>query len=609
MRTIGIFALSTALTAIAAQAQDEPVLLSEITLTAGSEAAELSRSGSSVSVLDEEDLAGKAGQPIADSISRLPGVTLTQRGPLGTTGSLQVRGAPGQYVPVIIDGIDVTDPAAGQPAFDIGGLTGAGISRAELLRGTQSALFGSRAVAGVLSMQSLRPEKDGIQHNFGIEAGSYNTLLASYGVTMRDGGTDLAFSASRLHSDGFSAKDENDGNFENDGYDATRLNFYTAHELQDGTVIGFNGFWEKSEGEFDEFGGDTSRAPGDEVNSRDTLGLRAFAEFATGQVDHKVSLTRYHIDRMSWSNGIGDPFVGTRTKLSWQGATDLGATGGRLIFGADSEQEKAEGNRESRLSGAFAEISMPLGSKFDVNASLRRDDHSRFGGFTSGRLTAVYRMKDDLLLRAAVGNGFRAPSLYELFGSYGSADLQREKSVTSEIGVEKRWGADSYLRATAFLMEAESLIGFDFGSTSCENARRTGWAGCYAQVDGTARRKGIELDGRFALSANHAVTASYTYTDSNVIANWADVPAHSLNLGLETEFGTGTTAAVSLRHLANRPGELADFTTVGVLLSHPINDNADAYLRVENIFNEEYQMVDSYGTPDRSIYAGLRASF
>lgn len=609
MRIIATLTITSALTATSVSAQEQPTLLPTITLTASHEAIELTRSGSSVSVLDEDDLADKAGQPIAQSISRLPGVTWTQSGPLGTLGNLQVRGAPAQYVPVVIDGIDVSDPAAGQPSFDIGGLTGANLTRAELLRGSQSALYGSRAVGGLLSLQSLRPEQDGIHHHFGIEAGSYNTLLASYGVTLRQNGTDLAFSASRVHSDGFSAKDENDGNFEEDGFDSTRLNFYAAQELQNGVTIGINGFREKSENDFDEFTGDTAGTPGDEYNKRESLGLRAFANFTTGTIEHDVTLTRYSIDRMSWSNGRGDPFSGTRTKLSWQGATDIGGSGARLIFGADTEKEKVDGNRDTRLSGAFAEASIPVGSQLDISASLRRDEHSRFGGFTSGRLTAVYRIQEDLLLRAAFGNGFRAPSLYELYGPYGKEDLRREESETAEIGIEKRWGEENYLRATAFLMEAESLIGFDFVSTSCRNAIETGWAGCYNQVDGIARRKGVEIDGRYAFGSGYALTAAYTYIDSNQIANWSDVPMHNLNLGLEAEFATGTKTAVALRHLANRPGDLETFTTVDLLFSHPLNDNAEAYLRIENIFDEEYQLVNSYGTPDRSVYAGFRASF
>ena len=117
--------------------QQTPYVLPEITLTANREQTEIGRSGSSVSVIGAAALADRTAQPIADSIAELPGVAIRQSGPLGTTGALQVRGAPPEYTPVLIDGIDVSDPAAGQPYFDIGGLITAGVGRIELLRGTQ----------------------------------------------------------------------------------------------------------------------------------------------------------------------------------------------------------------------------------------------------------------------------------------------------------------------------------------------------------------------------------------------------------------------------------------------------------------------------------------
>lgn len=602
MRHLAILAALSATTALPAAAQDS-IVLREITLTANLEETELSRSGSSVSILTEEDFSGRSGEPVTATISRLPGISLRQKGPLGTEGKLQLRGAPAQYLPVVVDGIDVSDAASVQPYFDIGGMTGVGIGRAELLRGAQSALYGSRAVAGVLSLQSLRPTEEGVQQQLTLEGGSYDTRVASYGVAMRRGGTDLAFSASHLSTDGFSAADENDGNFEADGYEASRVSLYAAHELQNGAVIGVNGFWTDATGDFDDFDGDVAGTPGDDYNEKKSLGLRGFAEFRAGGVDHEIALTRYRIDRTSWSNGFGDRFVGTRSKLSWQGGTDLGQSGARLVFGADTEKEKAEGNGDARLSGMFAEVSSPVGDRVDVNASLRHDDHSRFGGFTSGRLSAVYRADNDLLFRAALGNGFRAPSLYELFSIYGDPGLQREDSRSAEIGVEKRWGDDSYLRATAFWMEADNLIGWDDRGTP-------DWADDgYNQVEGKARRRGLELDGRYAFGAGHALRAGYTYTDNEVASEWAEVPAHSLSLGFETEFATGTTAAVDLRHIADRPNDMEDFTTVDLLLTHPLRNGSEAYLRVENLLDEEYQLVESYGTSDRAIYAGFRASF
>lgn len=597
-----LLALTAALP-LHAQGTQDAYVLPDITLTANREPSDLARSGSSVSVLTEADLDGVAGQPLARSLTRLPGVALRQQGPLGTIGGLQVRGAPAHYLPVLIDGIEVSDPAATNPFYDIGGQMTASISRVELLRGSQSALYGSRAVAGVLSLQSLRPAEEGLRHHFGIEAGSFDTLTASYGATLRREGTDLAFQVSHVRTDGFSALDEDDGNVEEDGYEATRVTFYSAHELQNGAVIGFNGFWEDSTSDFDDFLGDAAGTPGDDYSERESYGLRGFARFSTGSIDHDVALTRYRIDRTSHSDGFASPFTGTRTKLSWQGATDI-AQGVRGVFGADTEKEEAEDNGDARLNGIFVETTAALGDRLDVTASLRRDDHSRFGGFTSGRVAAVYRADGGLLLRAALGNGFRAPSLYQLFSPYGDPSLEREESRTTEIGIEKRWG-DSHLRATAFWLKTDDLIDFDAASTACGQP-----FGCYAQVDGAARRRGIEIDGRHVFGAGHALTGSYTFIDNQTdVPGWARAPEHVLNLGAETTFATGTTAGITLQHVAGREDGLDDFTTLDLLVSHRVRDNAEAYLRLENLLDEDYQWVEGYGTAGRSVFAGLRASF
>ncbi|GGF70223.1 TonB-dependent receptor [Paracoccus acridae] len=605
-------ALTTALPAAAQDAAARPFVLDDLTLTANREPTELSRSGSSVSVLTSEDLQDRASQPLTRSLTKLPGVTLRQSGPLGTLGVVQLRGAPAQYLPVVIDGIEVSDPAADKTYYNLGGLVSAGIDRAELLRGAQSALYGTRAVAGVLSLQSLRPTEDGLRHHFGIEAGTYDTLTASYGATLRQDDLDLAFHVSHIRTDGFSAKDENEGNFEEDGFEATRLSFYSEHRLQNGVTIGFNGFWEDSTADFDDFQGDVPGTPGNDYTESESYGLRGFARFTTGAVDHDLSLTRYRIQRKSYQDFAAptflpdvvetSEFVGTRTKLSWQGATDIGQ-GVRAVFGADTEKEEVADKGNARINGVFVETTAALGDRFDITTSLRRDDHSRFGGFTSGRVAAVYRADNNLLFRAALGNGFRAPSLYELFSEFGDASLEREESRTYEVGVEKQWG-DSHLRATAFWLKAENLIGFDPAATACGQP-----FGCYAQVPGTTRRRGVEIDGRYAFGTGHALTASYTFIDNQANVEWASVPERVLNLGAETSFATGTMAAIELQHVAGRADDLDDFTTVDLSVSHPVRDNATAYLRLENVFDEEYQWVRGYGTSGRAVYAGLRASF
>ena len=87
------------------------------------------------------------------------------------------------------------------------------------------------------------------------------------------------------------------------------------------------------------------------------------------------------------------------------------------------------------------------------------------------------------------------------------------------------------------------------------------------------------------------------------------MPGQIVNLGIEGSFATGTTAALNMRYVGDRPQDLGDYTVVDLLVTHPLRENTEAYLRIENLFDEEYQLVNNYGTSDRAFYAGIRASF
>ena len=224
-----------------------------LTITGDGFAASTELTGESVSILTRSEIEELQGADIVRVLTRTPGVAASRNGGVGSFTGIRLRGAEAEQLLVLVDGVRVADPAAPGAGFDFGNLLPGTVGRIELLRGTQSALYGSRAIAGVLSIDTLRPTEDGLRQNFAIEAGQYQTFAASYGAALRRDGTDLAFTASRVTSQGFSARDENDGNFETDSYNASRLSFYAARELQNGGKVGINGFWDKSRAEFDEF--------------------------------------------------------------------------------------------------------------------------------------------------------------------------------------------------------------------------------------------------------------------------------------------------------------------------------------------------------------------
>jgi vitamin B12 transporter len=292
MQGISRIALLAALAATPAMAQeddDTPLLLGTITLTASTVPQDLSETGASVSVVTEEDLKKNGDQSVAALLARLPGVSMTRNGGLGTSTALRLRGLSGPYIGVRIDGIDVADPSGTQCAYDFGSTTAGGISRIEVLRGSQSALFGSEAIGGVVEITTFRATEEGTEAKIGVEAGSNATYSGTASVAVKTERAELAFSASRTITDGISSYAFGT---EEDVFRSTTLSFYGSYDVTDALTIGLNGIWRDSFTEFDD-------QTADRQNTEDgTLkGGRIFATYDTGAISHELSFAKTITER------------------------------------------------------------------------------------------------------------------------------------------------------------------------------------------------------------------------------------------------------------------------------------------------------------------------
>ena len=179
MRRTAILASALAFGASGEALAQQAIELDEITVTANRVETPRAATGTSVAVLGEAELADAAGSEVIDVLRRLPGVSVTQNGPPGSAATVRIRGADSRYIAVYIDGIRVGDPSLTETRFDFGGLTGADIGRVELLRGSQSALYGGSAVGGVIAITTKRAEAEGPSQRTRLEAGSYGTVAGS----------------------------------------------------------------------------------------------------------------------------------------------------------------------------------------------------------------------------------------------------------------------------------------------------------------------------------------------------------------------------------------------------------------------------------------------
>lgn len=606
MGTVSLIALS-ALPAVAQDAFD----LDTITIYANQTPTALSRSGATVEVVTADDLAVSPRTKLADYLDTIPGVVVSSNGGLGGVTTVRVRGLSGAYVPVLINGIDVTDPSSTQTQFDWTQLNMGGISRVELVKGSQSAVHGSEAVGGVINITTNDKTAQGTEGDAMIEVGSYGTRRAA--VTLRSGNErgGVSFGLASVKTDGFSARA---GTTEKDGYDGKQLTFGAEYDLTDTLTVGFDAYavdaeYEYDPSTFDENGKSTSN----------TRAARIYADLQTGAVDHNFSVSRYTIDRMLTEGGFSDPYKGTRNRVDYK-ATWSPSDSYRLTFGADWTKEtflstggiyapptwarsgSTTSTGDVTVKGIFTEAAFAPTDALDVTVSLRRDDHSDFGAHTTGRVAVAYRLSDATTLRALASNGFRAPSLYELYDSqYGNATLKPETSRNLEFGIEHAYANGANVSATAFYTEIDNPIQWS--------------GGAYNQVAGTTKTKGLELAATYALSPIVTANWGYTFTDSRDSGGNPQlrIPRHDLTLGLTANLTDALDVGVSVQRVLDRPTEfgtpLKDYTLVNATASYAINDGMDAYLRVENLTDSDYQTAAGYNTAGRSAYFGIRASF
>jgi len=591
----------TSLTATDLQAQTLSFALEEIVFSAQLTPVDANRTGIAVEQLSFDDIAADGQIKLSDQLVTLPGVTASANGGLGSATAIRIRGLDTDYIPVFINGIDVSDPASSQTSFNFGALTGAGLGRVEILKGSQSALYGSEAIAGVVDIStSAVPDDPGTRTRIGVEIGSFNTISAQLAVGLRSDRTTLSFSAARTVSDGFSAAEENTGNSEADGFRSTTLTFGATYQLTEALLVGFDTLLIDSFTEQDGFSFPVG--PVDDPGSEDATrrGTRIFAQFDAFGVDHELSAQTSRTKRF-YPTGFTTNFNGERDGLKYQGSVEVGQA--RYTLGAETSRERFTADASSgeyRINSVFGEYGRALGDQLDLALSLRHDDHSVYGGSTTGRVALAWRPNDATVLRASYGTGFRAPSLYELYSFYGNPSLRPEQSKSAELGIDYAVGSRARVSGTVFRTEIDDLIGFG--------------AATYVQVLGKSVTKGVEVSGEYDLTDALTLFGNYTYTDAKdrTGARIVRVPMRDLTIGLVGNITERVGVHGTVQRVMDRldtTGAVPDYTLANLQITYAINDMSQAYLRVENLFDEEYQTAAGYGTSDRALYFGVRADF
>ena len=570
--------------------------LNEISISANRVATPLQDVGSSVTVLSQDDISASSEAYVIDFITQVPGVNVSQNGPKGSTSGLTLRGLGLQYVKVLVDGIDIGDVSSIPVMANLSGIMLNEIDRIEILQGSQSALYGSSAIGGVISLTTKKATKD--ETTLSLEAGSYGTVSLKAGKTFLSENSDVLVSGSYFSTDGFSAKADG---IENDGYSSSRMSVTGNYYISDTNSVSVSMFKQDEDGDQDGYDPISFAFidKTDEVYSNDSLGVAANLEMNTGSVVRNLHFNFFNIDR--FYTGPYN-YEGTNLEVSWEEKRTFGE--GALIYGivADNERTLIEGLQKAiNKSHIFSEYIFSDETKFSFTVSGRASGHSEFGGSSTGRINASYKLDNGTILRSSLGTGYRAPSLYELFAPfYGNSSLQPETSVATDIGVELPFAGDqAALNATIFETTISDRIIYDNNTFA------------YGQSTESEKRAGYEIGLNYKVNPRSEINLSFTYTDDGNGSRVQRVPESDFTLSARTELSSGVNLSGSFQSIMGLEDfvPLPDYNIVSARGSYPLTENVDVYLRAENIFDTKYQTTSDYGTSGQAFYTGFTAKF
>jgi vitamin B12 transporter len=639
MRKLALYLTPLALAAAPSLAQGADTIV----VTATRTEQPLERVGQAMTVLDRQTLLTLQTPFVADVLQTTPGVSLSRNGGQGGVATIRIRGAESDQTAALIDGVKLNDPAAPGGGFDFANLLVGNIERIEVLRGPQSVLWGSQAIGGVVNMITAKPT-DRFTANGRAEYGAFNTAQAVGNVSGRFGPVAASLGAGYYRTDGVSAFNRQRGGREADGYENVGANARLTVDLTDWLGLDLRGFYARGKVDVDGFPPPAFRfADTPETNtSRELVGYAGLnLKLLDGRWTSRIAFAATDKNRRSDDPEI-DPTLtflanGRNARIEAQSvfeATDwLQLTGGfereisRLRTGFPDffdPQTLITTRGRQRIASVYGQAVIRPVEVLTLIAGVRHDDHQSFGGETTLGFSGAWSLNEGATrLKASYGEGFKAPSLFQLLSDFGNRALKPETAKAWDVGVEQSLlGRRISASLTYFARTAINQIDFIscFGSANPICVNRP-----FGTYDNVLRARADGLEATLALRpiAGLEVNAQYSYVNArNRSAGTANAnrllarrPQHTASVRADFTAQAGWGVGATVTHVGNsfddagNRRKLDGYTLLDVRASSPVWRGAQLYARVANLTDDRTENVFLYGTPGRAGYVGVKVSF
>jgi vitamin B12 transporter len=586
------------------------------------------RSANAITVIDSEQIKLRGTSNISALLRDVPGFAVNQNGGFGSLTEVRVRGSEANHLVVLVDGIEVNDPSQ-TDQLNWGTLSVTDIERIEIVRGPQSVLYGSDAIAGVINIitkSAVEPLTASVYTEYGSRATSNN----GFSVGHKSEKLNIKFGASHFETDGINVQPTKGDDL--DGYRNTAINMNSGYKYSDQLALSFAAHKSAGMNEFD-------GSPEVQFTDFDRQHRKVTATY--NSVDGLWS----HVISLSDSDFANDNFKQDDSGITVaNGSTESSKqnyqyTGSRLIDELNQNISIAIAHEKEKFKQTHPELyfyagvedgksveravaSIALEYRFEpvesltLAASARHDDNDFFEKSDTYKLEAAYQQSDKLRYRGAWGTAVKNPTFTELYGIYSkfkaNPNLIPEQSNSWELGVDASFIDDRLnLSATYFNSRLENEIATK--SFNCDPVNT--WDCEYSQPINLAKksnRQGLELSSSVTVSQNLLISASYTHTDSKDPFGEDEqrVPKNIGSVNLAFQPNNELKLNLNIQHNGSQKDWqepiLEAYTLVNLSSSYMANEDLELHANINNLFDKDYQEIVGYESPGFGANLGVR---
>jgi vitamin B12 transporter len=621
-----------------------------IVISAGKSPQSKSTVGSDVTVIDRKTIENSNEYFIGDILdNNLNGMNQFQSGGYGTVAGIQLRGQPKRYTTVYIDGVKVSDPSTPSNDYYFNNLVSGSFDRVEILKGAQSSLYGSGALAGTVQLFSKKGQ-EGHNNDINISAGSFNTQKVDLSFDGKYDNYDYFVGYTNFATDGESAMTDNS---EKDGYRSDSLTMNYGYNFNENLRVESYLYHNDSFLEYDAV--KNTRTDSNDVTDDQSTSYTGRLIYDIGNLKNTISYNNTYILRNTTGYNLAKTnYYGYRDAINLLSEYNFDLDN-KIIFGLDNEFDAAElksyyaGNKykesDEAIYSQYFDLQLRPREDTYTTFGLRRDDHTTAGDYYTGRATIAYKLDNNTKLRGNLGTSVRFPSLNSYHHGHSLKDKESLKAETGksiDIGIEKFFPENNIsLSATTFFLEYKNDIKGWASHGGGLQYSYSGEANEYVIDNSNSKTEsyGLEFQTNWKPNNDYALGLGYTRTESYdgptcdnpdssaglgsaacIDEMNVRVPRHQINLIGTKIFNNNLSQTLKIKYVGERRDYgninnnfedviLSEYLTADLIINYKLFNAYNLNISAKNISNKKYSEAYEYKAPGRSINLKLRKQF